>query len=307
MNGGVGKERTGGAEAKKYPPFSGVHHAKRSDGKGALWHSIPHASQKKVLAPKKHVADTVTHPGLDRLILVATLLFAFCVGVGSYTLLNSSGYEHRRSAAVQAIIDTPPPLSTLPTRKETMGPIVLNVTEATPEKIASELALVEGKTYLHMGHERAIQLIDKKNDRNKEKLNAKEVLRTIAPQVPESLLRAIDADFYRLLIRQEERLDGVLALSVNSYPYAAGGMRAWERSLANELMPILTPWRSQNYVTFAGKRPFVDMRLGEIDARAVVDKDEKVAFIYAFPSRETLIFASSAAALLAHATSSPSN
>ncbi len=293
------------AERKERVPFSDVRPVHKQQTKSALWHAIPKASRKKVLAPKKQDTND-SHPGLDRLLLVATLLFAFCIGVGSYTLLGSPNYEQQRSSVAQAIMSAPPPVPAAPPRKETSGPIVLDATKVPPATLMEELAFIEGNTYLYMGHEREIKLMGKKGVQGDE-FGAGEFLRTFAPQAPDSLLRAIGPDTYHFLIRQEERLDGILTFSVSSYPYAAGGMRIWERSLTGELLPLLAPWRSKSDVAIMGERPFIDMRLGELDTRAIVDKNGKVAFIYAFPSRETLIFASSASALLAYATSSASN
>lgn len=239
---------------------------------------------------------------IEHALLLLALLFAFGLGIGGYAVFGTKPGEQPRSKMAQAIAAAP--IEKLTPKEETREPLTIDVTGMTSEKVAGEIARAAGKTYLLDGHEREVRFA-RSEDGKTVMLNAQELLHILAPRAPDALLRALDPEAVRFMLRQGLRLDVAIIIRVRSYPYAAGEMREWERAIVGDILPPLAPWRSRVSVAESAKRPFTDIRTETIDARAVMDQSDAVAFIYAFPDRGTLLLTTSAEALAAYATTTP--
>lgn len=71
-------------------------------------------------------------------------------------------------------------------------------------------------------------------------LSTARALQLMAPNVPGTLLRALDQDEYLLAVHSFDGNQPLLILKAESYEQAFAGMLEWERSMAAELAPLFT-------------------------------------------------------------------
>ena len=237
---------------------------------------------------------------LNHALFALAVVFALSIGIGAYALFSQSGIERPRShknelnyTATDAGTRRETETAAAKPRSETREAAALLVTGSSRTEIAADVAIIAGNTYLLSGNTRDIRTL-KKEGGETTPLDAHEFLSTMTSKIPPSLLRAIDMRDHRFgLIMTEERLEGYLFLSIGAYPYAAGGMREWERSLATELLPILAPWRSKTAIEMTGARAFTDLHIGTVDTRTILDDAGKPLILYAFPNKEHLLITTS--------------
>jgi len=241
--------------------------------------------------PSKHNIWT-----LNNALLTLAFIFALSIGVGAYAIFDYSDDERPRSRWNENSYATPVPTTTpivvLAPREETLEPAALDITDSSLVQVGADIAIIAGNTYLFSGNTRLIRTLHR-DDNETRPLLAREFLSTLIPKISPSFLRAINEEYEFGLVMTEKRLEGYLVLSINSYDYAAGGMREWEHSLGGDLLPFIAPWRSRPAITMIGKRAFTDLRIGTIDTRVILDDAGEPVFIYAFLNKDRLLFTTS--------------
>ncbi|MBP9668767.1 MAG: hypothetical protein KBE09_00570 [Candidatus Pacebacteria bacterium] len=198
--------------------------------------------------------------------------------------------------AGQRQTNVPPPLPSIMFSEQTLAfPLVQG-------RLASEarqqLALARNQIALTLGAiARIAPLISAPNEVGEtiqRPASTEEFLRSIGAEPPESLVRALSEEFFFGVHALDENVP-VLVVPVLVYERAFAGMIEWEKSINDELAPIFTAIPAQ-VINAEGKsvpRAFEDVIVQNYDVRILRDARGTVRFLYAFPTRDILIFAES--------------
>ncbi len=113
-------------------------------------------------------------------------------------------------------------------------------------------------------------------------MNTADFLTAIEATVDSSFVRALDP---RMMIGvyASDRITPFIVFKVLSYDQAFAGMLRWEDNITANLSPFLS--RKNIYQN----EVFVDEVIKNKDARILRDADREIAYLYAFPDRETLV------------------
>ena len=134
-------------------------------------------------------------------------------------------------------------------------------------------------------------------------------LSTLAPNIPEGLLRTIDTKQYLLGIHSFDENQSFLILKVDAYEQAYSGMLAWERTMRIELSPLFTrnisPRIETTHVTPAlvatsststpptppppAPVGFVDRIVENHDARVIQNEWGDLLLLWTFLDRTTIV------------------
>ncbi len=121
-----------------------------------------------------------------------------------------------------------------------------------------------------------------------------EFMAAIGATPPESLVRALGADFFFGFHTVDENAP-VMVLTVTSYDHAFAAMLEWEKTMNADLAPIYAP--VPRLATGADgiphERVFDDRIFRNYDVRALSDDGGTIQLYYAFPTRDILIIAES--------------
>lgn len=198
--------------------------------------------------------------------------------------------------AGQRETNTPPPLPSIMFSEQTLAfPLVEG-------RLASEarqqLALARTQIALTLGAiARIAPLISSTDELGKttqRPATTEEFLRSVGANPPESLTRALSPEFFFGVHALDENVP-ILVVPVVVYERAFAGMLEWEKSINDELAPMFTavPARMTNAEGKSVVRAFEDVIVQNYDVRILRDARGTVRFLYAFPTRDILIFAES--------------
>lgn len=120
---------------------------------------------------------------------------------------------------------------------------------------------------------------------------AAEIMSVLDTRAPGSFIRAVNAinfGFYR-------NTEPFIVLKLTSFDTALGGMLAWEESMSADLSPLFGApvagtFDPQARTATQIREPyFVDVVVGNHDARVLLDETQKERLIYAFVNRNTVV------------------
>lgn len=115
-------------------------------------------------------------------------------------------------------------------------------------------------------------------------LSTEEFFSAIEASVEPAFVRALDPRMM-LGVYSSESVAPFLVFKVLSYDQAFAGMHDWEDNITANLSPFLS--RKNIYQNEA----FTDLVIQNKDVRVLRDADSEIAYLYAFPDRQTLIIA----------------
>ncbi len=139
-------------------------------------------------------------------------------------------------------------------------------------------------------------------------LNTTEILSILGPNVPDSLLRALDAEEYLLGIHSYDGNQSFLILKTTSYEQAFSGMLEWEYGMKQDLYPLFfrTPRAhipqegvassSTSTPTFV-QTGFIDRIVENHDARVIENSTKDILLLWTFLNRNTLVITTNGATL----------
>lgn len=107
------------------------------------------------------------------------------------------------------------------------------------------------------------------------RISAQEWQQTVEPRMPLTLTRTLSSNFMYGVLRGPEP-SGFLILSVESPSSALSGMLAWEKTLANDMIPLITGGDSAASSGFS----FQDRILRNLDTRILTDETGKQVLLY---------------------------
>lgn len=119
-------------------------------------------------------------------------------------------------------------------------------------------------------------------------LTGPELARAFGWELPDSLFRNFDAPYMFGVYNDGEKNNRFLIMSVKLYDQAFAGMLAWEKNLAEDLLPLLTdiPAGQPAPVT----TDFKDKLLRNKDARYTTNLEDKTVLFYSFLDQNTIAF-----------------
>jgi len=97
----------------------------------------------------------------------------------------------------------------------------------------------------------------------------------VEPRMPLTLARTLSSEFMYGILRGSEP-SGFLILSVDSPSNALSGMLAWEKTLANDMIPLITGGTGEAASGFS----FQDRILRNLDTRILTDETGKQVLLY---------------------------
>lgn len=228
-------------------------------------------------------------PGLGRIALILGLLLAFVGGIGAYVLFGTGIGDMKQSE------QPPAPISGRETPVTTITEIA--VMNAPREQILADLTIAFGKSSLSPNARGVVAFIGKNGVAHTDEFLSSVLYRTPRP----ALLRSLNPEFTYATYVDDGVLTGVLGFTSRGYELTFAEMLEWERSLAEDLIPVLHPLLSRNSVDLLRHGSFSDARIGDIDARALADASGDIFLVYALLDKKRLIIAGSPATLLMEA------
>ena len=140
-------------------------------------------------------------------------------------------------------------------------------------------------------------------------LSAAEILTILGPNVPDSLLRALDPEVYLLGIHSYDGNQSFLILKTTSYEQAFSGMLDWEYQMKQDLYPLFfrTPREHIPQEGIASSSPtstptfvqtgFIDRIVENHDTRVIENSTKDILLIWTFLNRNTLVITTNGATL----------
>ncbi len=132
-------------------------------------------------------------------------------------------------------------------------------------------------------------------------VSIQDLITAIAPNIPDSLKRTFDPNYYLLGIHVFDGNEPFLVLKVDSYEQAFSGMLEWERTMSQELSPAFIrtprPHTQSELVGVSTSTPdavvlptqFKDKIVANHDARALINDQGDILLLWAFIDRTTLV------------------
>lgn len=181
---------------------------------------------------------------------------------------------------------------------------LMQALQSARQQVALSLGLIE---WLYVMHPAAAQ------GAAGEAVNTRELLSTLAPAIPDNLLRSVSLT-YLLGVHSFDENQPFLILQVDSYETAYAGMLAWERTMQDDLAPLFTrtpspviqnaPAPASAATSTASTTPaatstppvqafvpagFTDQVVENHDARVILDKDGNILLLWTFLGRNTVV------------------
>jgi len=216
---------------------------------------------------------------LGWIIFVLFIVLAFGVGVGIYVLIGTK-------------TNTPNPV-TVAEKPFSQQPAEIQIFNSPREQIIADISINFGKTTLTAGGVRDVHFITKSTDGSLRDATTGEIINAISVSTPpENLIRSLtDAPFYGIYV-ETNALTGYFMADTRSYANSFSGMLDWENTMAEDLIPALSPWYPRKNMKNLEGRLFSDERIAGVDARVLRDADGKMLLAYAFINREKLLITS---------------
>ncbi len=236
---------------------------------------------------------------LGKIIFLLTLILAFILGVGAYVLLGTTLNIPLFSGADNNATTTP---------ETTTAPAEILLTDSPREQILADISILFKKTILLAKDTRKVIFLTKDASGGSREATAQEFLTAIPERpIPTELLRSLDTSF-TFHVFSEQRLSGGFTFLSRSYPNTFAAMLEWEKTMTQDLLPIINPQIKRTEINTLRGRQFKDMRIENIDTRALSDLEGNIILIYALPDKKHLIisgsleaFTGAVAALTEHA------
>lgn len=136
---------------------------------------------------------------------------------------------------------------------------------------------------------------ENKNQKNiigKRVLQTKELLSLLNSRVSENFLRYLENDFMYGFYSSMD-IYPFLIFKIKSFDHSFPEMLAWEKNLVEDLRPLFVeenpaiPTTELRNSVFS----FKDIVLNNLEARAVLDQEGKIVFVYSFVDEKTLVIA----------------
>ncbi len=239
---------------------------------------------------RDNVAPAPAHKS-DRKPIARVVIFAL-----TFVFLGVLALTAMFFVAGQRQTNTPPPLPSIMFSEQTLAFPLLQGRLASEAR--QQLALARTQVALTLGAiARIAPLISTPNELGESvqrPATTEEFMRSIGAVPPESLVRALSDEFFFGVHALDENVP-ILVVPVLVYERAFAGMIEWEKSINDELAPIFTaiPAQITNPEGKSVPRAFEDVIVQNYDVRILRDARGTVRFLYAFPTRDILIFAES--------------
>lgn len=227
--------------------------------------------------------------GFGRVALFLGLLLAFVGGIGAYALFGT-GINTTKE----------PTESRAPTKEADDSQTVIAevaLANAPREQILADLTIAFKKSSLSPSTRGVVTFTGTGGPARTDQF-----LESVLLRKPRSaLLRSLEPEFSYAAYADSNALVGVLAFTSRNYELTFAEMLEWERSIAEDLLPVLHPLLPRDSVDLLRIGALRDIRIGGIDARALADASGDIFLVYAFPDKERLIIAGSPAVFLLEA------
>ncbi|TSC68313.1 MAG: hypothetical protein G01um101456_689 [Parcubacteria group bacterium Gr01-1014_56] len=140
-------------------------------------------------------------------------------------------------------------------------------------------------------------------------LSTEQILAILGPNVPDSLLRALDPQEYLLGIHSYDGNQPFLVMKTASYEQAFSGMLEWEHYMRQDLSPLFvrtprvhlmqgdTASSSQPPTPTFVQTGFIDRIVENHDARVVENSVKDILLLWTFLNRNTLVITTNGATL----------
>lgn len=224
---------------------------------------------------------------LGFIIFILTLVLAFGVGVGAYVLI---GIDKKPEPVAQKAVEV--------AEVNTVQHTDILLSDSPRAQILVDIALAFKNTHLKDGGIHHVTFAVNDTNGKTRPATVSEVFQAIrSERIPDTLFHSLEPDI-AYEIHPGISPAGRLTLSSRSAPHTFGALFDWERGFSQTLIPLLHPLLNTSYLRDIEDRKFHDERIGEIDARVLVDIMGDVVLIYGFIDPKTLVIAGSREAFL---------
>lgn len=222
------------------------------------------------------------------LIIGGVLLIFSAIGIAAVVLLRAAPQTTTTTAVQAPFMNVDQVTNVLTTAADTRDALMTNL-EAAREQVSLAVGLV---AQLYVG-------IASTTSAMSDELSPQQLLSTLAPDIPQDLLRTIKPQ-YLLGVHSYDENQSFLVLQVDSYQQAYAGMLAWEPTVQQELSPLFTRKPSlhvpsDSASSTASSSPaflqtgFIDKVVENHDARAIVNPAGDLLLLWTFLDRNTLV------------------
>lgn len=128
-----------------------------------------------------------------------------------------------------------------------------------------------------------------------EKIITKDLISNLRLGAPASLVRSL-SDSFMIGTYTGDKPNLFIIFQAKDYNYAYAGMLEWEKTLANDAMPLFGLDTGENKLQLA-ERKWSDLIINNKDARVLINENNKPIFYYLFNDKNTLILTDDEAAI----------
>ncbi len=240
------------------------------------------AARREARGESRTVGGESSH--LGQIIFILTLMLAFVIGVGAYAILGTKINIPFLSGANKSATTTPEV-----TTKEAQ----ILLSDSPREQILADVSILFGKTILASGDTRKVIFLINDASGKAREATAQEFLATIPERAPsDELLRSLDTSF-TFNIFSGAKLTGGFVFTSRSYDNTFAAILDWEKTMSQDLLPIIHPEIKRSDLKGLRDRPFKDMRIGNLDVRTLSDMEGNIILMYALPDKQHLIISGS--------------
>lgn len=220
---------------------------------------------------------------------IAVVSYAFLRPAPSVVILESAPAPFIAVDSTDILAVTPEQL-----KRETL----IGNLDSIRQKIALSVGLI-GRVYV------SVSTTTPKKGEVPLPISAQELLTTIAPSIPQELVRSISPSEYLLGTHVFDGNQEFIIMRVDSYEQAFSGMLAWESTMQKELYPLFsrtprpriasevsssTPTTAALFAT-----PFRDKIVSNHDARVILSDAGDILLLWSFIDRNTLVITTNSA------------
>ncbi len=132
-------------------------------------------------------------------------------------------------------------------------------------------------------------LLSKDTNGVKEKISTKDLFSLLGFTAPSSLVRSL-SDSYMVGTYTTEAPHLFMIFQTKDYSYSYAGMLEWEKTLANDLIPLFESDTKESKIQI-GEKKWDDFIINNKDARTFTNESDKIILYYLFNDKNTLIIA----------------
>jgi hypothetical protein len=152
-------------------------------------------------------------------------------------------------------------------------------------QIIADISIMFGNTNLKINNTRQVRFL---SGGDHHRATTQEFFSSVAPSAPITLVHSLETTFASGVIATQNQT-GYLVFSSKSYPNTFAGMLGWERTLANDLLPVILPWSLPEAQQHMLDPKFSDQLLEGTNIRVLKDPNGHQLVVYGFPDNRTLV------------------